>query len=233
MQDNDNNNIDVPDAFDNTHSGDMWSIFKIMGEFVDGYDKLFKVGPCISMFGSARTIEGEEYYEMARYVAKEVTRRGFGVLTGGGPGIMKAANQGAQEGDGKSVGLGITLPHEQGPNAYVDKNYTINFNYFFVRKVMFVKYAQGFIVFPGGFGTMDELFEALTLIQTKKASTFPVVLIGTEYWGGLIEWIKTTMVENGTISKEDIDLFTLTDDPDEAIKIINNFYKKHSLAPNF
>jgi len=232
MEEN-NEKADIPEEFEHTHSSDMWSIFKIMGEFVDGYDKLFKVGPCISMFGSARTIEGDEYYEMARYVAKEITQRGFGVLTGGGPGIMKAANQGAQEGNGKSVGLGITLPHEQGMNSYVDKDYTIDFNYFFVRKVMFMKYAQGFIVFPGGFGTLDELFEALTLIQTKKASRFPVILIGKKYWGGLIDWIKTTMVKNGTISREDVDLFTLTDDPDEAIERIDNFYKVHNLATNF
>lgn len=223
----------VPEQFDETHSNDTWSVFKIMGEFVEGYDKLFKIGPCVSIFGSARTSEGNPYYEMAQYTAKKITEQGFGVITGGGPGIMEAANRGAQEGGGKSVGVGITLPHEQGLNKYVDEDYIINFNYFFARKVMFVKYAQGFIVFPGGFGTLDEFFEALTLIQTNKVSEFPVVLIGTDYWDGLTSWIKTRMVEEGTIASDDIDLFHLTDEPDEAINIVCDFYQKHSLSPNF
>lgn len=223
----------VPQEFDDSHSSDVWSIFKIMGEFVDGFDKLFKIGPCVSFFGSARTVEGEDYYKKAQYTAKQITKQGFGIITGGGPGIMEAANKGAQEGEGKSVGLGVTLPHEQGLNAYVDNDYVINFNYFFARKVMFVKYAQGFIVFPGGFGTLDEFFEAMTLIQTKKISTFPIVLIGEEYWGGLVEWIKKTMVKNGTISPEDVGLFQLTNNPDEAVKIICDFYEKHTLSPNF
>lgn len=165
---NQENKLVVPDNFGDSHESDVWSIFKIMGEFVDGYDKLFKIGPCVSIFGSARVDEGQPSYEMARETAKSITERGFGVITGGGPGIMEAANKGAQEGGGKSVGLGITLPHEQGVNDFVDHDYIINFHYFFARKVMFVKYAQGFIVFPGGFGTLDEFFEALTLIQTKK-----------------------------------------------------------------
>lgn len=234
MSDNNNDEkLNMPEQFDKTHSSDAWSIFKVMGEFVDGFDKLSKIGPCVSIFGSARTVEGENYYEVARNTAKKVTKKGFGVITGGGPGIMEAANKGAQEGGGKSVGLGITLPHEQGLNQYVDVDYVINFNYFFARKVMFVKYAQGFIVFPGGFGTLDEFFEAMTLIQTKKISTFPIVLIGSDYWGGLIDWIENTMVKDGTISPEDVDLFHLTDDPDEAIQIICDFYKKHTLSPNF
>ncbi len=228
-----NKKLQVPEQFDETHSGDVWSIFKIMGEFVDGYDKLFKIGPCVSIFGSARMAEGDNYYEMARTTAHKVTEQGFGVITGGGPGIMEAANKGAQEGKGKSVGLGITLPHEQGLNPYVDNEYVINFNYFFARKVMFVKYAQGFIVFPGGFGTLDEFFEALTLIQTKKITTFPIVLVGSEYWEGLIDWIKETMVEKKTISMDDVGLFHLTDDPDQAVKIICDFYEKHTLSPNF
>ncbi len=233
MSDKQNDRLRVPENFDDSHDSDVWSIFKIMGEFVDGYDKLFKIGPCVSIFGSARTAEGEEYYEMARYTAKRVTEQGFGVITGGGPGIMEAANKGAKEGDGKSVGLGISLPHEQGLNPYVDSDYVINFNYFFARKVMFVKYAQGFIVFPGGFGTLDEFFEAMTLIQTKKINKFPVVLIGSEYWGGLVDWIKGTMVKNKTISEEDVNLFHLTDDPNQAVKIICDFYQQHTLSPNF
>ena len=225
--------LSVPESFDDSHSGDVWSIFKIMGEFVDGYDKLFKIGPCVSIFGSARTEVGSKYYEMARTTANMITNQGFGVITGGGPGIMEAANKGAKEGGGKSVGLGITLPHEQGVNTYVDKDYVINFHYFFARKVMFVKYAQGFIVFPGGFGTLDEFFEALTLIQTKKINPFPIVLIGESYWDGLVDWIRNRMVESGTISPEDIDLFHLTDNPDEAVEIICDFYRKHTLSPNF
>ena len=225
--------LKVPDNFSDSHDSDVWSIFKIMGEFVDGYDKLFKIGPCVSIFGSARTKEGEPYYEMARETAQKITKKGFGVITGGGPGAMEAANKGAQEGGGKSVGLGVTLPHEQGVNSYVDNDYVINFHYFFARKVMFVKYAQGFIVFPGGFGTLDEFFEAMTLIQTKKINAFPLVLIGSEYWGGLVDWIKETMIREGTISEEDVDLFHLTDDTDEAVKIICDFYQKHTLSPNF
>ncbi len=225
--------LSVPENFEDSHHDDVWSVFKIMGEFVEGYDKLFKIGPCVSIFGSARTSVEGEYYEMAQYTAQKVTEQGFGVITGGGPGIMEAANKGAQKGGGKSVGLGITLPHEQGLNAFVDNDYVINFHYFFARKVMFVKYAQGFIVFPGGFGTLDEFFEALTLIQTKKVTAFPVVLIGTEYWKGLVDWIENTMIENSTISKGDLDLFHLTDDPDEAVNIICEFYKEHTLQPNF
>lgn len=227
------NKLNVPASFDDRHDSDVWSIFKIMGEFVEGYDKLFKIGPCVSIFGSARVKEGDAIYEQARLTAKKITEQGFGVITGGGPGVMEAANKGAREGEGKSVGLGISLPFEQGVNDYVDPDYVINFNYFFARKVMFVKYAQGFIVFPGGFGTLDEFFEAMTLIQTQKISRFPVVLIGKEYWGGLIDWIKETMVKNGTISPEDVNLFLLTDDHEEAVRTICEFYQKHALSPNF
>lgn len=230
---NDNKKSLVPDNFDQTHSEDVWSIFKIMGEFVEGYNKLFKIGPCVSIFGSARSQPENNYYKMAEETARKITEKGFGVITGGGPGIMEAANKGAREGKGKSVGLGINLPFEQGVNQYVDPDYVIDFNYFFARKVMFVKYAQGFIVFPGGFGTLDEFFEAMTLIQTTKVSRFPIILIGTNYWGGLVDWMKKTMIENKTISPEDIDLFTLTDDHNEAVKIISHFYEKHSLSPNF
>lgn len=229
----DKEKLNVPGSFDDRHDSDVWSIFKIMGEFVEGYDKLFKIGPCVSIFGSARVKEGDAVYEQARLTAKMITQQGFGVITGGGPGVMEAANKGAQEGDGKSVGLGISLPFEQGVNDYVDPDYVITFNYFFARKVMFVKYAQGFIVFPGGFGTLDEFFEAMTLIQTRKITRFPVVLIGSEYWDGLIDWIKNRMVKEGTISPEDTNLFQLTDDYKEAVRIICDFYQKHALSPNF
>ena len=223
----------IPEHFTSGHDEDLWSIFKIMGEFVEGYDKLFKIGPCVSIFGSARSKPGDKYYELARKTAREITKKGFGVITGGGPGIMEAANKGASEGSGKSVGLGISLPFEQGVNEFVDPDYIINFNYFFARKVMFVKYAQGFVVFPGGFGTLDEFFEAMTLIQTQKITRFPVVLVGSDYWKGLIDWIKDTMVEHSTISKEDVNLFQITDDYKEAVDVIYSFYQKHSLGPNF
>jgi len=212
---------------------DIWSVFKIMGEFVEGYDKLYRIGPCISVFGSARTQKDSKFYEMAVETAHEITRQGFGVITGGGPGIMEAANKGAKQGEGKSVGLGIDLPHEQGINKFVDSELGIEFRYFFARKVMFVKYAQGFIVFPGGFGTLDEFFEAMTLIQTKKILRFPVVLIGSEYWEGLIDWIKNTMLKNGTISEEDLALFHVTDDTKHAVDVICDFYTRHKLRPNF
>lgn len=233
MAESKENGIQVPNNFDKDQSDDLWSVFKIMGEFVDGYDKLYKIGPCVSIFGSARTDPDNQYYKLATHTANLITEKGFGVITGGGPGIMEAANKGASERKGKSVGLGISLPHEQGVNEYVDKDLEIDFHYFFARKVMFVKYAQGFIVFPGGFGTLDELFEALTLIQTQKATKFPIVLMGSEYWKGLIDWIKNTMVKDGTISPGDVDLFTLTDDPEEAVDIVCSYYKKHKVSPNF
>lgn len=221
------------DRFDADSNKDLWSIFKIMGEFVDGYDKLFRVGPCVSVYGSARLKPGSMYYEMAVKTAELITENGFGVITGGGPGIMEAGNRGANNKGGKSVGLGIELPFEQGVNEYVHPKYEINFKYFFVRKVMFVKYAQGFIVFPGGFGTLDELFETLTLIQTKKINRIPIVLVGTEYWGGLTDWIKQKLVNDGYIGKKDMDLFFLTDDHEEAVKYVCEFYKKQKPEPNF
>ena len=212
---------------------DVWSVFKIMGEFVEGYEKLFKVGPCISIFGSARTKPGDKYYEKAVKVGQLITEKGFGVITGGGPGIMEAGNKGAHQGEGRSVGLGIELPFEQGMNEYVNKDYSVDFNYFFVRKVMFVKYAQGFIVFPGGFGTLDELFESLTLIQTHKITKIPIILFGSDYWKGLVDWINSTMKEAGTISDKDSDLFHVTDSEEEAVKIICDFYEKKDPKPNF
>ncbi len=232
-----NNGIsDIPESYKQYKEGfdrDIWSIFKVMGEFVEGYDKLYRIGPCVSVFGSARSKPGDKYYELAVETSKCIIRKGFGVITGGGPGIMEAGNKGASEAKGRSVGLGIELPFEQGVNQYVDKNYAINFDYFFVRKVMFVKYAQGFVVFPGGFGTLDELFESLTLIQTQKISRIPIVLFGTDYWGGLVEWIKNTMLEWGTISEKDLDLFQLTDTPEGAAEIISEFYQKKEPMPNF
>ncbi|MFN1834114.1 TIGR00730 family Rossman fold protein [Balneola sp. MJW-20] len=212
---------------------DIWSVFKIMGEFVEGYDKLFQIGPCISIFGSARSTEEDKYYKLASRTASMITEKGFGVITGGGPGIMEAGNRGATDANGKSVGLGIDLPFEQGINQFVDPAFTINFNYFFVRKVMFVKYAQGFVVFPGGFGTLDELFESLTLIQTRKITQIPIILFGSEYWGGLVDWMEKTMKVAGTISDKDTDLFHLTDSPEEVIEIITDFYSKKEPMPNF
>jgi uncharacterized protein (TIGR00730 family) len=212
---------------------DLWSVFKIMGELVDGYDKLLKVGPCISIFGSARLDASNPYCQMAREIAGKITRSGFGVITGGGPGIMEAANRGAQEAGGRSVGLSIELPHEQGTNAYVHPQYEIVFDYFFIRKVMFVKYAKAFVVFPGGFGTLDELFECLTLIQTRKISPIPVVLIGTVFWGGLEAWIREQLLGNGMISERDMDLFLVTDDIDQAMDHVLAPYESGTLKPNF
>jgi uncharacterized protein (TIGR00730 family) len=219
--------------YDDSRERDLWSVFKIMGEFVEGFDRMGRVGPCVSIFGSARLKEDSPYYQQAVKLAEMITDLGFGVITGGGPGIMEAGNRGAKNKHGKSVGLCINLPFEEAANPYVDHKYQIDFDYFFARKVMFIKYAQSFVVFPGGFGTLDELFESLTLIQTKKINRFPVVLIGTEFWGGLVEWIKHTLVTNGTISAKDLDLFHVTDDLDEAVNIITSFYSDRAIKPNF
>ena len=213
---------------------DSWQIFKIMSEFVEGFDTMAKIGPCVSIFGSARTTEDSTYYHLAEKIAFQLTQHGYGVITGGGPGIMEAANKGAKRGRGKSVGLNIELTFEQSSNDYIDNDKLINFDYFFVRKVMFVKYAQGFIVLPGGVGTLDELFEAITLIQTKKIGKFPIVLVGKSFWVGLIEWIKQIMLKKEkNISPEDLDLFSVVDTADQALEIINNFYNKYGLKPNF
>mgnify|MGYP001121520791 FL=1 len=212
---------------------DSWVIFKVMSEMVEGFEKLAKIGPCVSIFGSARTQPDNGYYKMAEEIAAKLVRHGYGVITGGGPGIMEAGNKGAQSENGKSVGLNIELPHEQGNNPYIDPDKLISFDYFFVRKVMFVKYSQGFIVMPGGFGTLDELFEAITLIQTKKIGRFPIVLVGTEFWGGLLDWVKSTMLSFGNISPKDLDLINLVDSPTEAVKVIDEFYSKYLLSPNF
>ena len=215
-------------------SHDSWEIFKIMGEFVEGFERLSRIGPCVSIFGSARTETNNQYYTIAEELAFQLTKNKFGVITGGGPGIMEAGNKGAKRGGGKSVGLNIVLPFEQMPNSYIDNDKIINFDYFFVRKVMFIKYAQGFIVLPGGFGTLDEMFEALTLIQTKKSGKFPVILIGKSFWSGLLNWIKDVLLkEENNISEEDMDLIKIVDKPGEAVHLINDFYKKYQLQPNF
>jgi len=215
-------------------SSDSWNIFKVMAEFVDGYDRLASIGPCVSIFGSARTKPDHPYYKMGVEIACKLSEAGLGVITGGGPGIMEAANKGAHDKHGASVGLNINLPFEQVANEYIDEDKLINFNFFFVRKVMFMKYAQGFIVLPGGFGTLDELFEALTLVQTKKTANFPVILVGTDFWSGLLDWIKTTMLEKEkNISPEDMFLFKLVDTADEAVEEIFEFYSKYSMSLNF
>ncbi len=213
---------------------DSWATFKIMAEFVEGFEKMSKIGPCVSIFGSARTKADTKYYDLAVEVAKKLVNAGFGVITGGGPGIMEAGNKGAFEAGGKSVGLNIELPFEQFHNRYIDRDKNINFDYFFVRKVMFVKYAQAFIAMPGGFGTLDELFESLTLIQTHKVAHFPVVLVGSEYWGGLLDWIKKTMCEQyHNLSPEDVDLIKLVDTADDAVNYILDYYADMSISPNF
>ena len=211
-----------------------WQIFKIMAEFVDGFEALAKLGPCISVFGSARTQPGTPHYELAVEISKRLSEEGFGIISGGGPGIMEAANKGAQLGGGHSVGLNIDLPFEQHANPYIDRDSDLNFDYFFVRKVMFTKYSQGFIMMPGGFGTMDEFFEVATLIQTGKMSQVPLILVGSGYWGGLLSWMKETMLQqNGNISADDLDLLKIADTPDEVAAHILNFYSKNSLQPNY
>jgi len=221
------------DVWQDARIKDLWRVFRIMGEFVDGFETLSEVGPAVSIFGSARTPEDHPNYQLGRDVAAELVERGFGVISGGGPGIMEAANRGARDAEGVSIGLNIDLPHEQSANPYIDPEHLIDFDFFFVRKVMFVKYAQGFVVLPGGFGTMDELFEALTLIQTKKSTAFPVVLMGTKFWGGLMNWLRETMLVAGNISEENLDLFMLTDDPKEAADYIASFYSEQVMKPNF
>ena len=211
-----------------------WQIFKIMAEFVDGFEKLAKIGPCVTIFGSARAKSDNPYYTLTEEISYKLALQGYGIITGGGPGIMEAGNKGAQRAGGKSVGLNIVLPFEQDFNRFIDRDKIINFDYFFVRKVMFMRYAQGFIIMPGGFGTFDEFFEALTLIQTKKVARFPLVLVGKSFWQGLVNWLKEVpLKENAFISEEDPDLFNLVDTADEAVKVINDFYSKYIFKPNF
>ncbi|WP_019038634.1 TIGR00730 family Rossman fold protein [Psychroflexus tropicus] len=223
-----------PKNWNEIKTNDSWALFKIMSEFVYGYERLSEIGPCVSIFGSARLKPGDKYYELAVKVANKIVDQGYGIITGGGPGIMEAGNKGANLGGGTSVGLNIDLPFEQHDNPYIDSNKSLDFDYFFVRKVMFVKYSQGFVVMPGGFGTLDELFEAITLIQTGKIDKFPIILVGKEFWSGLIDWIKTTLAEKlNTVSIEDLDLIELVDTEDEVVEILDKFYNQYDLSPNF
>jgi uncharacterized protein (TIGR00730 family) len=229
----------IKDAFEQKtwheiHTTDSWRVFKIISELVEGFEKLSRIGPCVSIFGSARTHYNDKYYKLAEEIAFKLTQNGYGVITGGGPGIMEAANKGAKRGNGKSVGINIDLPFEQRPNTFIDSDKLITFDHFFVRKVMFMKYAQGFIVLPGGFGTFDELFEAITLIQTRKIGKFPIILVGEKYWGGLLKWIKEEMVnEEHNVSPEDLSIFSLVDNADDAVNAIVQFYSRYLLSPNF
>jgi uncharacterized protein (TIGR00730 family) len=216
-----------------TKAHDSWSVFKIMAEIVEGYEELARIGPCVAVFGSARTREGDKCYKLATELAYLLTKKGFGIITGGGPGAMEAANKGAYIAGGISVGLNINLPHEQHSNPYIDSDKLLNFDYFFTRKLMFMRYSQGYVVLPGGFGTLDELFEAITLIQTHKLVKFPVVLVSKSYWGGLIAWIRERMLAEGKISEDDLDIFKLVDTVEEAVEVIDSFYQKYSLQPNF
>ena len=216
-------------------TNDSWAIFKIMGEFVNGFEKMSRIGPCVSIFGSARTKTDNKYYQLAVDIAKEIVDHGYGVITGGGPGIMEAGNKAAYLKGGLSVGLNIDLPFEQNHNPYIDPDKNLDHRYFFVRKVMFVKYAQAFVVMPGGFGTLDELFEVLTLIQTKKITPVPVILMGTEFWEGLRDWIENVMLEKfGNISPKDMNLIPVTDDIEEVVNYITEYYSTsdHTLTPN-
>lgn len=214
-------------------TNDSWAIFKIMGEFVSGYEKLSEIGPCVSIFGSSRTAETHTYYKLGVETTRQLAEAGYGIITGGGPGIMEAGNKGASLAGGTSVGLNIDLPFEKHNNPYIDEDKSLNFDYFFVRKVMFVKYAQAFVVMPGGFGTLDELFEAMTLIQTEKIARFPIVLVGSGFWQGLFDWIRDTMLAAGNISEKDLDLVQMADHPKEVVEIIDAFYRGHMLSPNF
>ncbi len=215
-------------------TSNSWEIFKVVAEFVEGFSKLSRIGPCVSIFGSARTKPDNKYFKLAEDIAYKLTQFGYGVITGGGPGIMEAGNMGAKKGNGKSVGLNIDLPFEQGANIFIDTDKLISFEHFFVRKVMFVKYAQGFIVLPGGFGTFDELFEAITLIQTEKIGKFPIILVGSSYWQGLLDWIKSVVLaEEHNVSEKDLDLIQIVDTADDAVEKINEFYSKYLLTPNF
>lgn len=217
-----------------TQAHSSWQIFKIMAEFVRGFEQLAKIGPCISIFGSARTKQSSKYYKLTVEISKKISEAGFGIISGGGPGIMEAANKGARLAGGKSVGLNIELPFEQKPNEYIDPDNSLGFDYFFVRKVMFTKYAQGFVMMPGGWGTLDEFFEVATLIQTRKFTLTPTICVGSEYWGGLFSWMKTVMLEmEHNIKPEDLDLIKIYDSADDVVAYIQDFYSKNKLKPNF
>jgi uncharacterized protein (TIGR00730 family) len=229
----------IKDAFETRtwseiHTEDSWRVLKIISELVEGYEKLSRIGPSVAIFGSARTHFNNKYYKLAEEIAYNLTQKGYGIITGGGPGIMEAANKGAKRGNGKSAGINIDLPFEQKPNPFIDRDKLITFDHFFVRKVMFMKYSQGFIVLPGGFGTFDELFEAITLIQTKKIGRFPIVLVGEEYWSGLLDWIQEVMLnQEHCIKEENLQIFRLVDTAEEAVAYIDQFYSRYLLSPNF
>lgn len=212
---------------------DSWRVFRIISEFVDGFETMTNLGPSVSIFGSARLTETSVYYQLAVDVAQHIARKGFAIITGGGPGIMEAANKGAQEAKGHSCGIAVDLPFEADANRYVDPKYRLSFRYFFVRKVMFIRYAQGYVFLPGGYGTLDELFEALTLIQTKKIKAFPIYLMGKDYWVEMLKWIEKTMVSHGCISKSDLDMFHITDDPEEVANGIERHYQRDRAMKNF
>ena len=219
--------------WNNVKANDSWALFKIMSEFVHGYENMSRIGPCISIFGSARTAPEDPYYRLTTEIAESVVKSGLGIITGGGPGIMEAANLGAKNAGGISVGLNINLPFEQKANPYIDEDKLMNFEYFFVRKVIFMKYSQGFVVMPGGFGTLDELFEALTLIQTEKIKKFPIILVGKKFWGGLMDWINTILLEEHKINPDDLDLIRVVETKEEVLEHLERFYHKESFKPNF
>jgi len=214
-------------------SYDSWEIFRVMSEFVEGFEKLARIGPCVTIFGSARVKPSNPYYKLSEEIAYLLTKKGFGIISGGGPGIMEAANKGAHFAGGRSVGLNITLPFEQTANPFIDSDKLLTFDHFYVRKVMFMKYSQGYIVMPGGFGTLDEMFEAITLIQTHKMVNFPIVLVVKKYWQGLVDWIKDRLVEEQHVKPEDLNIFALVDTAEEAVQHIEDFYTKYALKPNF
>lgn len=220
-----------PDSELFTH--DSWRVFRIISEFVDGFETMTNLGPSVSIFGSARLPPDSLYYNMATEVAQHISGKGFAIITGGGPGIMEAANKGAQEVKGPSCGLAVDLPFESEPNRFIDPKYRLSFRYFFIRKVMFIRYAQGYVFFPGGFGTLDELFEALTLIQTKKIKPFPIYLMGKSYWLEMLKWIEETMLSHGCISSADLNLFQITDDPVEVANGIERHYQRDRAVKNF
>ncbi len=223
----------TPKGWNEIMTSDSWEVFKIMAEFVEGFEKLGRIGPCVTIFGSARTHANHRYYKLAEEIAYMLTKKGFGVISGGGPGIMEAANKGAHFGGGRSVGLNIDLPFEQNSNPFIDPDKLMNFDYFFVRKVMFMKYSQGYIVLPGGFGTLDEMFEAITLIQTHKMVKFPIVLVSRDFWQGLLDWIKEKMLNEQNISLADLEIFSVVDNAQEAVDTIEEYYNKYALKPNF
>lgn len=214
-------------------TADAWRVFRIISEFVDGFETMTNIGPSVSIFGSARLQPENPYYKLAIDVAEHITKKGFAIITGGGPGLMEAANKGAQMASGKSCGLGVDLPTEDELNPFIDRKYRLNFRYFFVRKVMFIRYAQAYVFLPGGYGTLDELFEALTLIQTNKINPFPIYLLGSEYWKGLIDWIKSTALTEKCIDENDLKLFTITDDPEEVANGVERHYQRDRAKKNF